>query len=177
MASRDGPRASGTDGSDFSHRQRVASHYKESVLWKGKLKACLCLHLFLIVAAGGWIAAAYNGMVKDQPKLWQAAWLLSALPTVVGLLSLPKNNTKQLYIYAFATLFIGVGPLAFGACVMVQEIFYNVSQGRAPATQEHQMAPMKMALSAFLIQFHGISLYYANKLITAWSSKGEKKNS
>lgn len=116
-------------------------------------------------------------MVKDQPKLWQAAWLLSALPTIVGLLSLPKNNTKQLYIYAFATLFIGVGPLAFGACVMVQEIFYNVSQGRAPATQEHQMAPMKMALSAFLIQFHGISLYYANKLITAWSSKGGKKNS
>lgn len=116
-------------------------------------------------------------MVKDQPKLWQAAWLLSALPTIVGLLSLPKNNTKQLYIYAFATLFIGVGPLAFGACVMVQEIFYNVSQGRAPATREHQMAPMKMALSAFLIQFHGISLYYANKLITAWSSKGEKKNS
>lgn len=122
-------------------------------------------------------AFVIHRMVKDQPKLWQAAWLLSALPTIVGLLSLPKNNTKQLYIYAFATLFIGVGPLAFGACVMVQEIFYNVSQGRAPATQEHQMAPMKMALSAFLIQFHGISLYYANKLITAWSSKGEKKNS
>ena len=65
MASRDGPRASGTDGSDFSHRQRVASHYKESVLWKGKLKACLCLHLFLIVAAGSWIAAAYNGYEEN----------------------------------------------------------------------------------------------------------------
>ena len=64
MASRDGPRAVGTDGSDFSHRQRVASHYKESVLWKGKLKACLCFHLLLIVAAGSWIAAAYNGYAK-----------------------------------------------------------------------------------------------------------------
>lgn len=116
-------------------------------------------------------------MVKDQTKLWQVVWLLSALPTIVGFLSLPKNNTKQLYVYAFGTLLIGVGPLVFGACVIVQEIFYNVSQGRAPATQEWQNAPMKMALSAFLIQFHGISLYYANKLITAWSSKGEKKTS
>lgn len=61
MASRDGPRAVGTDGSDFAHRQRVASHYKESVQWKGKLKACLCFHLVLIVAVGAWITAAYSG--------------------------------------------------------------------------------------------------------------------
>ena len=61
MASRDGPRAVGTDGSDFAHRQRVASHYKESVQWKGKLKACLCFHLVLIVAVGAWIIAAYSG--------------------------------------------------------------------------------------------------------------------
>lgn len=61
MASRDGPRAVGTDGSDFSHRQRVASHYKESVQWKGKLKACLCFHLVLIAVVGGWILAAYSG--------------------------------------------------------------------------------------------------------------------
>uniref|UniRef100_A0A8C2DY39 Protein jagunal homolog 1 n=1 Tax=Cyprinus carpio TaxID=7962 RepID=A0A8C2DY39_CYPCA len=28
MASRSGPRATGTDGSDFQHRERVASHYQ-----------------------------------------------------------------------------------------------------------------------------------------------------
>lgn len=28
MASRAGPRASGTDGSDFQHRERVATHYQ-----------------------------------------------------------------------------------------------------------------------------------------------------
>jgi len=61
MASRDGPRAVGTDGSDFAHRQRIASHYKESVQWKGKLKACLCFHLVLIVGVGAWIIAAYSG--------------------------------------------------------------------------------------------------------------------
>ena len=61
MASRDGPRASGTDGSDFTHRQRVASHYKESVQWKAKLKACLCFQLILNLGFGAWITAAYSG--------------------------------------------------------------------------------------------------------------------
>lgn len=28
MASRAGPRAAGTDGSDFKHREKVASHYQ-----------------------------------------------------------------------------------------------------------------------------------------------------
>ena len=60
---------------------------------------------------------------------------------------------------------------------MLQDIFFNIRQGRAPAFQAWQNAPMKMAAVAFVIQFHGISLYYGNKLISAWNSKEEKKTS
>ena len=118
-----------------------------------------------------------HSIVKARPELWELVWLISFIPSVVGLASLPKNNIKQLYVCAFGTLFIGVGPLVFGACVMLQNLYFNISHDRAPATQQWQNAPMKMAASAFVIQFHGISLYYANKLIGAWSSKGEKKTS
>lgn len=116
-------------------------------------------------------------IVKARPEPWEIVWLISIVPTIIGLLSLPKNNIRQLYLCAFGTLFIGVGPLVFGACTMIQTLYFNISQGRAPATRQWQNAPMKMAASAFVIQFHGISLYYANKLIGAWSSKGEKKTS
>lgn len=34
MASRAGPRALGTDGSDFQHRERVASHYQMRLVLK-----------------------------------------------------------------------------------------------------------------------------------------------
>lgn len=70
MASRDGPRAVGTDGSDFSHRQRIASHYKDSVQWKAKLKACLCLQVFLNLCAIVWIAAAFSGSVENKSYCW-----------------------------------------------------------------------------------------------------------
>ena len=82
-----------------------------------------------------------------------------------------------MYICAFGILLIGVGPLVFGACAMLQDIFFNIRQRRAPASQAWQNAPMKMAAVAFVIQFHGISLYYGNKLISTWNSKGEKKTS
>ena len=116
-------------------------------------------------------------MAKAEPQPWEVAWLLSIIPAVIGLASLPKNNVKQMYVCAAGILIMGVGPLVYGACAMIQEIFFNISRGMAPATQAWQNAPMKMAATAFVIQFHGISLYYANKLISAWSSKGEKKTS
>ena len=59
MSSRAGPRASGTDGSDFSHREKVASHYKDSVKWKSKLNLNLSLHLLCIVLGAIWSALGH----------------------------------------------------------------------------------------------------------------------
>ena len=59
MSSRSGPRASGTDGSDFSHREKVATHYKDSVKWKSKLKLNLSLHLICIMLGGIWSVLGY----------------------------------------------------------------------------------------------------------------------
>jgi len=47
MASRNGPVALGSDGSDFGHRERVANQYRISALSKSRLKACLFLHILL----------------------------------------------------------------------------------------------------------------------------------
>ena len=118
-----------------------------------------------------------NRLAKAKPHPWEMGWLLSVIPVIVGLASLPKNNIKQMNVCACGILLMGVGPLVYGACTMIQDIYFNISRGRAPATQAWQNAPMKMAAVAFVIQFHGISLYYANKLNGAWSSKGEKKTS
>ena len=116
-------------------------------------------------------------MAKAAPLPWEIAWLLSAIPSVIGLMSIPKNNIAQMYAYSFGTIVVGVGPLVYGACIMVHNIFLKISLRRAPATEQWQRAPMKMAVIAFIIQFHGISLYFANKLLSAWNSKGEKKTS
>ena len=47
MASRSGPRAEGTDGSDYKHRETVADHYTKSAELKTSVKKCLIPHLVL----------------------------------------------------------------------------------------------------------------------------------
>ena len=63
MAARAGPRAEGTDGSDFRHREKVASHYQESVAIKGKLRKSLVPHMFLTILAFGRLASVALGYV------------------------------------------------------------------------------------------------------------------
>ena len=53
MAARAGPRAEGTDGSDFQHREQVALHYQESAAIKGKIRKSLIPHMFLTVLCFG----------------------------------------------------------------------------------------------------------------------------
>ena len=115
--------------------------------------------------------------INLKPAPWEMAWLLSALPAIIGLTSLPKNNVTEAYMYAFGTIIAGIGPLAFGASNLAYEALTNINQGRVPATQHWRQLPMKMALVGFVIQVHGISIYFANKLIGAWCAKGEKKTS
>ena len=72
---------------------------------------------------------------------------------------------------------MGIGPLSYGAAGMAQEVVMNMSKRRMPATGHWQNLPMKMALVAFVIQLHGIGIYFANKLIGVWGSRGDKKAS
>ena len=53
MAARAGPRAEGTDGNDFKHREKVASHYEESAAVKVKIRKSLIPHMFLTVLGFG----------------------------------------------------------------------------------------------------------------------------
>lgn len=79
-----------------------------------------------------------------------------------------------MYVFAFGNLITGIGPLMYGASFILTEVLENYSKGIIPATQDWRVLPMKMAVVAFIIQLHCISIFYANKLITAWGSKGDK---
>ncbi|KAK3747922.1 hypothetical protein QZH41_008371 [Actinostola sp. cb2023] len=174
MSSRAGPRAAGTDGSDFSHRERVASHYRESVRQKIKVKVCIWIHLFLVACLIVWIGLAFSRTVDFVPEPWIMAWCVSIIPAFIGLSALPKNKKIPIYLFAFGTIVTGIGPLMYGSSFIILEVVSNLSKGIVPATDNWRAMPFKMAVVAFVIQLHALSIYYANKLITAWSSKGEK---
>ncbi|XP_020896174.2 protein jagunal homolog, partial [Exaiptasia diaphana] len=112
--------------------------------------------------------------VELTPEPWIMAWCISFIPALIGLQSLPKNRSNLLYMFAFGIIVTGVGPLMYGSTFVILEVLQNMSEGIVPATQDWRVLPIKMAVVAFIIQLHAITVYYSSKLIGAWGSKGEK---
>jgi len=52
----------------------------------------------------------------------------------------------------------------------------NMQEGIIPATKDYRALPIKMAVIAFVIQLHAITVYYSSKLISVWGAKGEKSS-
>jgi hypothetical protein len=101
-------------------------------------------------------------------------WCISAFPALFGLAAIPKNKRTLMYIFAVGNIFTGIGPLMYGASFIVMEVLKSYSRGIIPATEDWRVLPIKMAVVAFVIQLHAITIFYANKLIAAWGAKGEK---
>ena len=107
MAARIGPRAEGTDGSDFTHRERVAPHYQKSVEMKAKLRrvlqtqmmvALMCLAVCLVVQ-------------YDVPSI--VCILGYAIGIPICHFGLNRNDTLLINLYGTSLSLLGVFPMAY----------------------------------------------------------------
>ncbi|XP_065057825.1 protein jagunal homolog 1-A-like [Rhopilema esculentum] len=174
MAARAGPRAEGTDGSDFKHREKVASHYQESVTIKGKLRKSLVPHMFLTILAFGRLASVALGSTYFKPaEFWELLWIVSGLAAYIGYNSLSKNHVVQILTYIFGNLLFGLASLAYGSWKIIDRALQIYKQGSS--FTEWKDAPMKIALIAVCLQVQISGLYNAVRLYKAWTGKGKKE--
>uniref|UniRef100_A0A8C6KR07 Jagunal homolog 1b n=1 Tax=Nothobranchius furzeri TaxID=105023 RepID=A0A8C6KR07_NOTFU len=118
MASREGPRATGTDGSDFQHRERVASHYQMSVALKSEIRKLNIVHLLIWVLLAAQVTVSQLSLVSHKvvatPYQWEYPYLLSIIPTVFSFLALPRNNISYLVISMISAGLFCIAPLIYG---------------------------------------------------------------
>lgn len=114
MASRAGPRAAGTDGSDFQHRERVAMHYQMSVTLKYEIKKLIYVHLVIWLLLVAKMSVGHLRLLShDQvamPYQWEYPYLLSIVPSVLGLLSFPRNNISYLVLSMISMGLFSIAP-------------------------------------------------------------------
>ena len=67
MASGAGPRAKGTDGTDYKFRQRVDDHYKLMADARKELSTVTKLHGAHVLLSGAYFGAAMGGVVPKGP--------------------------------------------------------------------------------------------------------------
>ncbi|KAK7893360.1 hypothetical protein WMY93_022512 [Mugilogobius chulae] len=179
MASRAGPRASGTDGSDFQHRERVASHYQMSVALKSEIRKLNMVHVLVWVLMAAQVTVSQLGLVSHKvvasPYQWEYPYLLSLIPTVFSFTALPKNNISYLVVSMIsAGLF----------CVPLSSTEpWRCSPGPA-ALPPREGLPLHLRLLGgvghvlvivIAIQVHGWQIYYSKKLLDQWFTSTQDK--
>lgn len=157
MASNVGPRAKGTDGSDFSHRERVASHYQRSAEFKAKLKQILQLQVLCgIVCLGVGLVVRY-----DYTALLSFSGYLFGLP--LGFLALRRNNSTYMNLYGCCCSILGVFP-------MVYLLYMCLWTGMVDKLRYIRIA---MAISVVLSNTTG--MFFAKHLMGAWTVNTRKR--
>ena len=93
-----------------------------------------------------------------------------------GLNSLPKNKQNQMYVYVIGSLIFGFGPMLYGATKCLKTVMAYMQQD-SRGTLNLRGLSIKLAVVGLIVQMQITALYYAIRLIGAWKSKGEKKDS
>uniref|UniRef100_A0A914I5Y6 tRNA (cytosine(34)-C(5))-methyltransferase n=1 Tax=Globodera rostochiensis TaxID=31243 RepID=A0A914I5Y6_GLORO len=189
---RGGPRAIGSDGSDFKHRQKIAASIKLSIQCKFYLKMLFLLHLSILlpmwVKVGGELVFKEFGLL-EQPDLWRQldlpaaypweyVWCLSFIPMLFALLSFNRNKAILLKLHYYGQFVFGLMPACIGIGSQFPELVDFLRHGessRTPTFKGH--FPMVVLWYLFFIaifQVHGFSMYFSYNLYGAWHRKPPK---
>ncbi|CAD5208985.1 unnamed protein product [Bursaphelenchus xylophilus] len=190
MSSRTGPRATGTDGSDFSHRQRVSQSIKLSVQYKWNLKMLFGLHSLVLLAmwtkVGSEFAIRELGFKSkffeklDLPTAypWEYVWCSSVVCIILGLLSFRHNKGNLLRIEYYSQFFLGILPCSVGLGSLLPELIdyiFNMESSRTPTFNGH--FPMVIIWYIFFLiafQIHIFAIYFTYHLLGSWERDVKK---
>ncbi|KAM4538315.1 protein jagunal homolog 1-B isoform 1-T2 [Fundulus diaphanus] len=180
MASRAGPRATGTDGSDFQHRERVASHYQMSVALKSEIRKLNIVHLLIWVLIAAQVTVSQLSLVSHKvvasPYQWEYIYLLSIVPTVFSFLALPRNIISYLVISMISSGLFCMASLIYGSMEMFPVAQQLYRHGKAYRFIFGFSAVSVMYLVIIIaVQVHAWQIYYSKKLLDQWFTATQEK--
>ncbi|KAI9560988.1 protein jagunal isoform X2 [Daphnia magna] len=186
MATRGGPVASGTDGSDYGHRERVANQYRISAQSKSRLKACLFFHILLFFLMLAKLSAdifdrldifilEIEELEIPKPLVWEYAWCCSLPFVFYGLSSLRRNVIRSMSVFVMGDIVFALLPVFFSLGYYMGDFWQYVSSRSSDGLMLWQGYPYALlwyAFSLVALQIHCFSLYFAHTLISAWRARG-----
>ena len=153
MSSSVGPRAKGTDGSDYRHRERVATHYKKSAELKAKLKRIFLLQILCALTCFA------VGLVTryDYSCLLSFSGYLCGLP--LGYLALKSNRISYINLYGCCCSILGVFP-------MIYLLYISLWTGMVD-----RFRYLRLVVAVSVVSVNTMGMFYAKNLMNTWSIK------
>ncbi|XP_076663184.1 jagunal [Andrena cerasifolii] len=181
--------ALGTDGSDFNHRQKVASQYQISATNKSRLKYCIFFHYLLFFVMLAKLSAdildhldifilEIEELQVPQPLWWEYIWCASLMSSFLALSAVKRNRIKMLQQYMIGIVLLGYGPLLYAVVYYFKDVWKYLTIGKADEVHIWQGLPYGLLWYAFILlasQVHSFSLFFSWNLLVAWKTRGSKK--
>ncbi|XP_031826155.1 jagunal [Nomia melanderi] len=181
--------ALGTDGSDFNHRQKIASHYQISATNKSRLKYCIFFHYLLFFVMLAKLSAdildhldifilEIEELQVPQPLWWEYIWCSSLMLSFLALSAIKRNRVKTLQQYIIGIILLGYGPLFYATVYYFKDVWKYLNIGKSEEIHLWQDLPYGLLWYAFILlasQVHSFSLYFSWNLLVAWKTRGIKK--
>ncbi|XP_025073896.1 LOW QUALITY PROTEIN: protein jagunal [Pogonomyrmex barbatus] len=179
----------GTDGNDYSHRQKIATHYQISATNKSRLKYCIFFHYLLFFVMLAKLSAdildhldifilEIEELQIPQPLWWEYIWCTSLLLSFLGLSALKKTKIKTLQKYMIGIILLGYGPLLYAIVYYFKDVWTYLTVGESEDIHLWQSLPYGVLWYGFILlasQVHSFSLYFSWNLLVAWKMRGAKK--
>lgn len=183
--------ALGTDGSDYNHRQKIASQYQISATNKSRLKYCIFFHYLLFFVMLAKLSAdildhldifilEIEELQIPQPLWWEYIWCSSLLLSFLALSAIKRNRIKTLQQYMMGIVLLGYGPIFYATIYYFKDVWKYLTVGKTEEIHLWQGLPYGLLWYAFILlasQVHSFSLYFSWNLFIAWKARGTKKMS
>lgn len=182
-------RVTGTDGSDFVHRERIVPRYHVSTETKSRLRILIYLHftlaLLVLFQLITYHIPSMTTLKIPRPHLWQYIWITSILPSICGLMSMNKNHVFLMKIFFRGTVTLGLGTIMTTIILNLSDLFTFTKLKTNHHLDEVEPKtflglPLLVLWYIFLIimvQIHAFSLYMANILLHSWQQYKTTKHS
>ncbi|XP_043275960.1 protein jagunal [Venturia canescens] len=181
--------ALGTDGSDYNHRQKIATQYQISAMNKSRLNCCIFFHYVLFFVMLAKLSAdildrldifilEIEELQIPQPLWWEYIWCVSLLLSFLGLSAIKKNKIKTLQRYMIGIVVLGFGPLFYSTIYYASDVWTYLSVGVTEDIHMWQNMPYGLLWYGFILlafQVHFFSLLFSWKLLVAWKARGSRK--
>ncbi|XP_072178937.1 protein jagunal homolog 1-like [Diadema setosum] len=167
-----GARVAGTDGSDYQHREQVASQYKISAQLKSTFRTCVLLNIAIVLVQVAALAAARLGLFESasdfHPVYWQYTWMGTGVLSLIGLQALRKNQVWMLSLHNSGLMMFGLGGLFFGLVAQYSSYQRYLITGEMRRLADVPVFLIWIAVFIPVAILYIVTMYYSLKLQRAW---------
>ena len=179
MASR-GAYIAGTDGTDFQHREKVASQYAVSATNKGRLKVLVLIHYLLGAAHLIRLAPSLIDIsLPPHTSIIELAWLFSLPASFLAISAIRKSKPGQLQVFQLTIALTCIVPITV---TIINDSYqlWEVLTGQAAAASQERVLGQPFILVWSLVQIlclavHVGEILISRTLIKAWAPRHSKR--